>query len=349
MKKFQKGLLIILSTALILTGCAKKSPSPSLDEPPKPTEEPKSPYYVTVMESDTRPIACMIDNDNSDAWPQAGIEDAYLIYEITVEGGASRMMALFKDKETEKIGPVRSSRHYFLDYVLEHDATYVHSGWSPKAQNDISTLKIDKINGVLSPDGKVFWRESKFAGDWHSLFTSMENIKSFAKEKGYKETTDKKVFKMAKQDAKIDSETAAVNIDRANKITVPYSGFYKVYYTYNPETKTYDRTMNKTDHITQGKARISPKNIIIQYADNYPLPGDSEGKRQEVDTVGSGKGYFISLGYSMPIAWEKASRSSKTVYKDVNGNEIVLNPGLTFVNIISENQGVVIEEAGTEQ
>ena len=51
-------------------------------------------------------------------------------------------MALFKGQNLEKIGPVRSSRHYFLDYALENDAIYVHYGWSPQAQYDISNLGV---------------------------------------------------------------------------------------------------------------------------------------------------------------------------------------------------------------
>ena len=70
-----------------------------------------------IFSGDARPIAVMIDNEKG-AWPQAGLNDAYMIYEITVEGGETRFIAFFKGKDTAKIGPVRSSRHYFLDYAF---------------------------------------------------------------------------------------------------------------------------------------------------------------------------------------------------------------------------------------
>ena len=73
---------------------------------------------VQIFKGSDRPIAVMIDN-NIDAQPQAGLNDAYMVYEIIVEGGESRLMALFKGVSLDKIGPVRSSRHYFLDYALE--------------------------------------------------------------------------------------------------------------------------------------------------------------------------------------------------------------------------------------
>ena len=92
---------------------------------------------VQIFNGNDRPIAVMIDN-HSDAWPQAGLNQTYMVYEIIVEGGETRLMALFKGVDVDKIGPVRSSRHYFLDYVMENDAIYAHYGWSPQAESDVS-------------------------------------------------------------------------------------------------------------------------------------------------------------------------------------------------------------------
>ena len=107
------------------------------------------------MEID-RPIAVMIDNHNG-AWPQAGLNQAYMVYEIIVEGGETRLMALFKGVTVDKIGPVRSSRHYFLDYAMENDAIYAHFGWSPQAKSDISKYSINNINGITE-SSSTFWR-----------------------------------------------------------------------------------------------------------------------------------------------------------------------------------------------
>ena len=74
---------------------------------------------IKIFSGNDRPIAVMIDN-HSDAWPQAGLQDAYMVYEIIVEGGETRLMALFKGADVDKIGPVRSARHYFIDYAMEN-------------------------------------------------------------------------------------------------------------------------------------------------------------------------------------------------------------------------------------
>jgi len=137
----------------------------------------------------TRPIAFMIDN-NINAMPQAGLEQADLIYEMIVEGGETRLMIVMKDKDLSKIGPLRSSRHNFLDYALENDAIYVHYGWSPKAKSDISTLKVNNINGIYE-SASSFWRDNtRYAP--HNAVTSTKNILKIAEREEYRTTTEKK-------------------------------------------------------------------------------------------------------------------------------------------------------------
>ena len=147
-----------------------------------PEEEEKT---VQIFKGNDRPIAIMIDN-HKDAWPQAGLQDAYMVYEIIVEGGETRLMALFKGADLEKIGPVRSARHYFIDYALENDAIYVHFGQSPQAQSDIKKYSVDDINGI-SEDGTTFWRVKDKTAP-HNAVTSIANLLKSAKSKKYRTT-----------------------------------------------------------------------------------------------------------------------------------------------------------------
>ena len=116
---------------------------------------------------------------------------------------------------------------------------------------------------------------------------------------------------------------------------------YKVYYTYDEEIKAYKRKMNSTEHKSADGTDYTATNIIIQYAKNFPL-GDGS-PRQDVSTVGSGDGFFITGGKCVSITWQKTSRAAKTVYKTADGNEIMLNPGTTWINIINPATKAVIE------
>lgn len=294
-------------------------------------EEVKEPK---TFAGNTRPIAVMIDN-HIDAMPQAGLEQADLVYELIVEGGETRLMLVLQDKDLSKVGPIRSSRHNFLDYALENDAIYVHYGWSPQAKSDISKLGVNNINGIFeSGSKKGFWRDSgKYAP--HNAVTNTENILNIATRKGYRTTTSK--------DPVLNYVVDEVNLDDgqvADTITIPYSDHNTVKYTYDAEKKVYtrySRGKKQTDWVT--KNTVTTKNIIISFAKNTSI--DSYG-RQNIDNIKTLDGYYITNGKAIKIKCEKTSRSSQTVYKDLEGNEINVNDGKTFIQICPLNAKVTI-------
>lgn len=304
-----------------------------------------------------RPIAFMVDN-HSGAWPQANLNKAYLIYEIIVEGGETRLMALFKGQELEKMGPLRSSRHYFLDYALENDAIYVHHGWSPQAQNDIKELNVNNINGIQE-SSKDFWRvKDKYAP--HNLFTSTESVLKIAERKGYATTSDKKsVLNYVAQDVQLNNKYGVAEMQtdndesqitnnglaiKASKVYIPHSSLQNVEYIYNEESKKYTRyARNKiqTDYITGEEVTV--KNIIITMCDNYTLQDTENKGRQGLKNIGTFDGYYITNGYAIPITCTKKSREEQTEYKDLNGNVIEVSDGNTFINICPTDAKIVIE------
>ena len=291
---------------------------------------------IQIYQGKDRPIAVMIDN-NKDAWPQAGLNEAYLVYEIIVEGGETRLMACFKGANLEKIGPIRSSRHYFLDYAMENDAIYVHYGWSPQAESDISTFKINNINGV-SESSKSFWRVKDKAKP-HNAVTSTEKIIELAKKKGYStESESTSVLNYVIDEVNLEEGTIA------NKVTIPYATKKNVVYEYNEETKMYTRYSKGVKQTEWDTGEdITTKNIIITKGENYTLK-DSENKgRQGLKNIGTLDGYYITNGQVIPITCTKTSRTSKTVYKDLNGKEIEVNDGRTFIQICPIDAKITFE------
>ena len=292
---------------------------------------------VKIFSGTDRPIAVMIDN-HSGAWPQANLDKAYMVYEIIVEGGETRLMALFKGQNLDKIGPVRSSRHYFLDYALENDAIYVHHGWSPQAQIDITTLGVNNINGIQESSSN-FWRVKDKSAP-HNLFTSTESILKIAERKGYSKTSNKKsVLNYVANEVQLPATAVS-----ATSVTIPHSNLQTVKYEYDEQTKTYKRyARNKlqTDYIT-GEP-VTTKNIIITMCDNYTLEDKENKGRQGLKNIGTFKGYYITEGKAIEIQCTKNARDEQTVYKDLNGKEIEVNDGNTFVNICPTDAKLVIE------
>ena len=296
----------------------------------------KEEKQVQIFNGRERPIAVMIDN-HSGAWPQAGLNEAYLVYEIIVEGGETRLMALFKNSDVEKIGPVRSSRHYFLDYAMENDAIYVHYGWSPQAESDISTYRVNNINGITESSSS-FWRV-KDKKSPHNVATSIEKLKDIAERKGYRLTsTEKSVLNYVADKVKLEDGEVA------ESVLIPHSDSHKVEYKYNEETGKYVRyARNKVQTDWDTKEEITVKNIIITLCDNYTL-NDSENKgRQGLKNIGTFDGYYITNGKAIKIKCIKSSRTEQTIYEDLDGNKIKVNDGNTFINICPKDAKVVIE------
>ncbi len=295
---------------------------------------------ILDLNSNSRPIAVMINNIKVARKYHSGLQDAYMVYEMIVEGGITRLMALYKDAETARIGSIRSSRHYYLDYALENDAIYVHWGFSEQAQADIKKLGINNINGLYY-GSTYFWKDNSLnVSTEHRAFTSMELIKKAIKKFGYRDTTTVKPLLNYSVD-ELDMQTKEGAIP-ANKVSIKYSSSATTSYEYDAENKNYKRSVNGEAHIDYvTKKQYTAKNIITYQVSNDTISGDAKG-RQNLNNIGSGKGYYISEGYAIPITWEKKTRGGKTVYKTLDGKELQVNDGNTYIQIQPMNQTLSI-------
>lgn len=300
--------------------------------------EEKTKKEIQIFKGTDRPIAVMLDN-HPDVSSHAGLNNAYIVYEIIVEGGISRLMPVFKNVDLDKIGPIRSARHYFLDYALENDAIYVHYGWSPQAQSDISRLNVNNINGI-SESSTYFWRVNDRYSP-HDVVSDTEKILSIAERKEYKtKSMEESILDYVADEFDLE------NSETADEITIPYSDSYTVNYKYDEQTKRYIRYQYGKQHTDWvSKEPVTTKNIIITFATNYTL-NDGEGKgRQGIENIGDLEGYYITNGKAIKIVCSKSSRSSKTIYKDLNGNIININDGNTFIQICPKNAKVKLTKA----
>lgn len=301
-------------------------------------EEPEKKLQIVDEDSTSRPYAIMINNISTARPLQSGLQDAYIIYEIIVEGGITRYMALFLDQDTERIGSIRSARHYYLDYALENDAIYVHHGQSPQAQSDFRKLGIDR---VVVDNTKTGWRDNSLnVATEHRLFTSIEKLNSGL---GKIRTTRNNDLLLNYSIDELDLSKME-GAQSAQSVSIKYSSSTTSSYEYDSENQVYKRYVNDkahTDYVT--KEQYTFKNIITYQVDNYTI-NDGENKgRQELENIGSGTGYFISNGYAVPIKWEKDSRASQTKYYFENGEELIVNDGNTFIQIQPEGQKLAIE------
>ena len=304
---------------------------------------------IIDINSKSRPYAISVNNTNVAVKVQEGLNNAYLVYEIPTEGNTSRLLALYKDIDEDLvIGTIRSARHNFVDFALESDAIFVCFGWSHYAENDIKQGSIDYIQGLY---GGPFWRKNpENLASEHTAYTSIDKLDKTVKSKGFKTTSDNTIL-LSYNVSDVDLSSAE-NVKEANKVTIPYgSSYYKSSFKYDENTKMYIRYQagNKCiDYKT--KEEITTKNIIVQKL-KYEICDDNY--YWDLDTIGSGEGYYITNGYAVPIKWNKSSRSAKTKYtyksgtiidgQDVGGQEISVSDGRTWIEVQTTKQKTIIE------
>lgn len=334
----QKKILIFLLIFIVILGstfaylCISGNKDKNNTKPNVPIEEEKKKEEPVVIkklqiidkDSNSRPIAVMVNNIHVATPYQSGLQDAYLVYEMIVEGGITRLMAVFKDADTARIGSIRSSRHYYLDYVMENDAIYVHDGYSPFAKDDISKFGINNLNATGT------WREYDLPVDTeHTEFSSIEKITEAATKRNYRLTSDKKtLLNYSVDEVSLMNEEGAI---KADNLEVKFSNYHTTKFTYDSENMVYLRGYNSKDHVDYiTKKQYTAKNIIVALMNNSGIANDAKG-RQDLSNIGTGDGYYITDGYAIPIKWTKDSRESQTVYKKLNGEEIKVNDGNTHI------------------
>ena len=352
MKKInKKKLIIILCTIVLLSAFIisiviankpkKTIPKQNNTESKEIKQKELKRVKIVDLDSKSRPYAVMINNLADARRVQSGLSEAYLVYEIIVEGGITRYLALFRDADTAKIGSVRSARHYYLDYVLENDAIYVHWGWSPQAQEDIRSLGINNING-LTYEGTYFYRDNPLGlATEHTGFTDMERLKNATERLKYRtETEEGLLLNYSADDIDLSKHG---NTAEATNVSITYSNYTFNQYKYDADKKLYKRYVNNQEQNDYAKKeQLTVKNIIVYEIENYTIAGDTKG-RQFLNNIGSGDGYYISNGKSIKITWTKKDRKSKTIYKYENGDELIVNDGNTFIQIMPKTGKLVIE------
>ncbi|MBF8981996.1 DUF3048 domain-containing protein [Lutibacter sp. B2] len=340
-KKCNLAILIIIGGILFLGGCAKEEkemptsveqePQVVIDKSENEIEKEEiivSPISGIDSDQETiqkRPFAVMFDNQVK-ARPQAGLDQAEIIYEMLAEGNITRYMAIFLTGEPKLIGPVRSARPYFINKAMEYDALYIHDGGSPQALEDIVNFKIADIS-AQSRDQSIFWRKSHKSRP-HNEYTSTNAIRKAAMQSRYREQVTFDTLKFNKKDQSIGG-------DQLGKIVIPYSKDYKVSFVYDEDAMVFYRYINDQKHLDEeSKKHLSAKNIMIQKVSTTVI--DNEG-RIEIQLVGKGQGLYITNGQMKEVVWEKTSRRGITKFFYENGEEIDLNPGVTWMEVIPTN------------
>ena len=290
----------------------------------------------TQSEINPKLVAIMVEN-HLDARPQSGLVDASVVYEVPVEANYSRFMAVYPVEESVgKIGPVRSARPYFLDWVSEYDGPmYMHVGGSNEALELIDDHDIFNINEMKR--GWYFWRsEDRYAP--HNTYTSSklwtkaleayeDNYDMGGEYEGWKFVTS------TQDQSNIEPQVSEVTISLLPPV-------YEAVWKYNTTTQQYGRYQMGYPHVDLGGRKIVADTIAIMHVEKEVL--DAVG-RLAIDTVSSGEASVIYNGQKIDGTWWKESRESRTKFYDNNNEEILFKPGKIWIEVVPQDGGVSYE------
>ncbi len=299
-----------------------------------------------------RPVTAVMIENSPDARPQAGLGQASVVFEAIAEGGITRFLALYQDTAPDNIGPVRSARPYYIEWVLGFDAAYAHVGGSPEALNDVRDWGVHDLDQFAN--GGSYHRISEREAP-HNVYTSIASLNQLETAKGYtsssfsgfarkpaataaKPTTTKSPSSKSKS-AKQPTTPATPALPSAKSIGLAISGsLYNVHYDYSAATNSYARSEGGAAHIdVNTTAQISPA-VVIALVMPYGL--QSDGHHSDYQTIGSGTAYVFQDGTVSIGQWTKANDKSQFTFTGSDGKPLLLNPGQTWLTALSNTAAI---------
>lgn len=289
----------------------------------------------------TYPVVVMIDNSPEARAFHAGLAEALVVYETLAEGGSTRLEALFAGApKAERIGPVRSSRPYFVQIAAGWGAFYWHSGGSPEGlaliKNMKATGELTDLNEISGLGTIYLWRDKSLAAP-HNLFTSGQKISQALADFELKTLPEGKLtWQWEKDDNDKKSKNQASRAQGpATEIKVEFSPgmVFNPSYAYDQSSELYQRSLAGKPHKDYNTAKqLAGANVIVQKVPSEAaLPSGYE--RVDINIIGEGEAWFFRDGQVFIGRWKKIAPAAQTEWL-LNGKPYILKRGQTWVEIV---------------
>lgn len=327
---------ILLATAIVVLVITFKSPKP-IQAPAsgnKPQQSVKPIVYHSPLTGNVVPdqastqqatTGIMIEN-SPDARPQSGIHSAGVVFEAIAEGGITRFLAVYQESKPQLIGPVRSVRLYYVDWIAPFQASVAHIGGSKFALDEVRNGNYRDIDQFFNDS--AYWRANdRYAP--HNVYTSFERIDALNLKKGY---TSSVFTAWPRIDGKPAEPPTATSIDV--KISGPA---YNSHYDHDPATNTYKRSQGGAPHMDREAGQITPSVVIVM--DTVMSKVFEDGYREQITTIGSGRARVFQNGTVTEATWSKPDKGTQIQFTGTDGKEIQFTRGQTWITAVPANQG----------
>ena len=330
-------LSILICSTLLAVGCGQEAFSelstpavtastPKEDSAPQPVLYQNPLTGVKEVEENgrnKRPVAVMINNLEVAQGVQCGLNDADIVYECLVEGGISRLMAVYYDlSKVDTIGTIRSARNSFVYLAQGLDALYAHHGVdNVYTKPYMRSIGLDDYNvGNVSGDS---FRESNGKAWEHTLYTTGEKLTGALTKKEWRLQN-----KNTTPNAFVFAEETRTPATPCTSVEFNMSYDYTSTFVYDQASGKYTRTLQGKEHKdykTGTPTRVT--NLFVLYATTVTYPDN----KHVVTQYDGGKGIYVSAGGYEPITWDKGDANDPLKFYDQNGKELQVNPGSSWI------------------
>ena len=336
-----RGTLVLVAlvalAALVLASCsggddAAAAKHTTTTAAPTTTTAPPPTAPLTGLEDPTgaslkRPAASLKVENTEFARPQAGLDQADVVYEEVVEGGITRFVAIFNSQVPDVIGPVRSVRAMDADIVWPLGGIFAFSGGTIDNVNLAATAPVTIVTennvGVLVRNAPG--QPSREAP--HNLYALGGPLFDV----GGDPKPPAALFQYLLKDAPPVAAQGVLSMH------LGFSPGYDPTYVWDGSSGTWKRSMNGAPHTVVGGNQVAPKNVVVQFTD---YPGVSDGQ-----TVGEGDVWVFTDGTVRMGRWIRPDHNQPARYVDALGLPIALRPGTTWVSLLPVGAAVDMELA----
>lgn len=271
-----------------------------------------------------RPLAIVIDNVAGGV-PQAGLDQADLVYESIVEGGSTRFLAVFWRRDAEAVFPVRSARTPFVILASELDALLGHGGSAQTDNEANASGQILEWNGsdldAFQPPAVAAYRRlgDRFAP--YNLAVSTLLLRQVASEAGFERPATASPWEFAddRTRSSVGISAGGVEVSFRNQRTAGEL----IQFRWDPLANDYIRYQWGGVHpILPELKPLRFKNVVVM---RVPLQVVDDSGHVVLEQIGNGAAQIFLDGVVIEATWRKPNRTARTRFYDQAGEEIPFN------------------------
>ena len=330
------ALLVTLLIGGVVYATFFTQPEPVAPAPPVKKSKPKpavvQKYYSPLTglevptEADTKkPITAIMVENSPDARPQSGMQEAEITYEAIAEGGITRFLNIYQQNKPGLIGPVRSLRPYFVDWLAPWQASVVHVGGSKRALDEVRNGSYRDVDQFFNPGS--YWRATdRYAP--HNVYTNSQKLDELNAAKGYI-ASEPKAFS--------HTDTQKTEPATASQISVTMSGpAYNSSWNYDAASNTYHRLQAGAPHVDREVGQITSRSVIVLKMSMDLVMED--GWRENYASSGSGEAVIFQDGTAIEVDWHKPATSEQLSFTTKDAKPFSLARGKVWISAVPANK-----------